>query len=92
MLGYAQLYTLTTAEGKMALRLRSVETYRECRSLRETARRLSTSRNTVRKWSRRYQEFGEVGLQDRSRRPKRSPRRTPPEVEEKVLRLRKERG
>lgn len=92
MLGYAQLYTLTTSEGKMALRLRIVETYRECGSLRETARRLSVSRNTVRKWVRRYQEFGEVGLQDRSRRPKRSPRRTPPEVEERVLRLRKERG
>ncbi len=80
MLGYAQLYTLTTSEGKMALRLRIVETYRECGSLRETARRLSVSRNTVRKWVRRYQEFGEVGLRDRSRRPKRSPRRTPPEV------------
>ncbi len=53
MLGYAQLYTLTTAEGKMALRLRIVETYLECGSLQETARRLSVSRNTVRKWVRR---------------------------------------
>ncbi|MGY4706328.1 helix-turn-helix domain-containing protein [Candidatus Bipolaricaulota sp. J31] len=87
-----QLYSLVTEEGKLMLRLRIVEVYRECGSLRETARRLSISRNTVRKWVRRYREEGEAGLLDRSRRPKRFPRKTPKEVEDKVLKLREERG
>ncbi|MGY4706614.1 helix-turn-helix domain-containing protein [Candidatus Bipolaricaulota sp. J31] len=87
-----QLYSLATEEGKLMLRLRIVEVYRECGSLRETARRLSISRNTVRKWVRRYGEEGEAGLLDRSRRPKRSPRKTPKEVEDQVLKLREERG
>ena len=46
------------------LRLEIVAVYRECGSIRETARRLSVSRNTVRKWVRRGERFG---------------RRTPPE-------------
>ena len=87
-----QLYALSTQEGKLVLRLEIVAVYRECGSIRETARRLSISRNTVRKWVRRYREEGEAGLHDRSRRPKRSPRHTPPEVEERVLELKRERG
>jgi len=39
----------------------------------------------VRKWVRRYQEEGLSGLEDRSRRPKRSPNQTPAELEEKVI-------
>ncbi len=68
-----QLYALSTQEGKLVLRLEIVAVYRECGSIRETARRLSISRNTVRKWVRRYREEGEAGLYDRPRRPKRSP-------------------
>ena len=83
---------MSTQEGKLVLRLEIVAVYRECGSIRETARRLSISRNTVRKWVRRYREEGEAGLYDRSRRPKRSPCRTPPEVEGRVLELKRERG
>ena len=83
---------LTHQEGKVILRLRIVDTWKECGSLRETARRLSISRNTVRKWVRHYQESGEAGLMARSRRPHHSPRHTPPEVEERVLSLHRERG
>ena len=82
-----EAYQLTHQGGKVILRLRIVDTWKECGSLRETARRLSVSRNTVRKWVRRYQGSGEAGLMDRSRRPHTSPRRTLPEVEEKVLSL-----
>ena len=87
-----QAYQLTHQEGKVKLRLMIVHTWQECGSLRETARRLAISRNTVRKWVRRYLKEGEAGLYDLSRRPKRSPRRTPREVEEQVLELRRERG
>jgi len=55
------------------LRLRIMDTWKECGSLRETARRLSISRKTVREWVRRCQESGETGLMDRSRRPHHSP-------------------
>ena len=87
-----EAYKITHPEGKVTLRLKIVDTYKECGSLRETARRLSISRNTVRKWVRRYLQEGEAGLVDRSRRPHTSPRRTPKEVEEEVLSLSQERG
>lgn len=51
-------------------------------------RRFGISRKTGYKWIRRYLEEGEPALVDRSRRPKRSPRRTSPGVEEAVLKLR----
>ena len=87
-----EAYQLAHQEGKMRVRLKIVQTWQECGSLRETARRPSISRNTVRKWVRRYLLEGEAGLKDRSRRPKTSPRRTPPEVEQQVLTLQRERG
>ncbi|MDD5453496.1 MAG: helix-turn-helix domain-containing protein [Candidatus Bipolaricaulis sp.] len=89
-LALTEAYRLTHQEGKVSLRLKIVDTYKECGSLRDTAYRLSTSRNTVRKWVRRYLEEGEAGLRDRSRRPRSSPRRTPSEVEEKALALHRE--
>ena len=56
-----EAYQLTHQEGKVNLRLKIVHTWQECGSLRETARRLSISRNTVRKWVRRYREAGRSG-------------------------------
>ena len=87
-----EAYQLTHQEGKVELRLKIVRTFQECGSLRETARRLSISHNTVRKWVRRYRKQGKAGLVDRSRRLHHSPRRTPLEVEEQVLSLNRERG
>lgn len=46
------------------------------------------SRNTVRKWLRRWRAEGPKGLRNRSRRPKYSPNRTPKEMEDKVMELR----
>lgn len=74
------------------MRLELVSAYQACGSLRETAKRLGTSRNTVRKWVRRYQAHGEKSLRDRSRRPRCSPRWTPSEVEEQVLALHAKHG
>ena len=55
----------------------------------EVARALGISSTTVRKWWRRHQA-GE-GLQDRSSRPRRSPRQTPAEVSAQVEALRRQR-
>ncbi len=49
------------------------------------------SEQTVYKWLKRYDEEGPEGLQDRSSRPHRSPRQTPPERRKLVLELRRTR-
>lgn len=71
-------------------RKRLVDTFLATGSLSETARLWGTSRQLVRKWVRRFQEGEGVG--ERSRRPQASPRRTPGEVEEKVMEARKKTG
>lgn len=48
----------------------------------EVARQFQVSRSTAYKWLRRYREEGRVGLEDRSSRPRRSPRALPaPDIE-----------
>lgn len=46
---------------------------------------------TVRKWVARFEAEGEAGLQDRSSRPRRLHRPTPPEVADRIVALRRER-
>ena len=53
------------------------------------AEAMSISRQCASKWWRRYLELGVDGLHDRSSRPRRSPTRTPPATEAKVLRERR---
>jgi transposase InsO family protein len=53
------------------------------------SRRLGVSRQTAYKWLGRAKQEGDAGLLDRSRRPRVSPRQTPPEVEERVCELRR---
>lgn len=53
-------------------------------------REAGVSRKTFYKWVARYRAEGVSGLEERSRRPRSSPNRTPSEVEERVVRLRKE--
>jgi transposase InsO family protein len=57
-------------------------------NLRELCRRYEISPKTGYKWLQRFLELGETGLIDQSRRPWTSPRKTSPEVEEKVLKVR----
>lgn len=59
-------------------------------NISQLCREYGISRKTGYKWLRRYLEEGEEGLQDRSRRPHHSPQRTPAEVEQRVLEVRKE--
>jgi transposase-like protein len=56
--------------------------------IKGAARCFSCSRNTVRKWLRRWKEEGPKGLKNRSRRPKVSPNKTPKELENQVVELR----
>ncbi|MEO0082723.1 MAG: helix-turn-helix domain-containing protein, partial [candidate division WOR-3 bacterium] len=56
--------------------------------IKPTARYYGVSRNTVRKWLRRYRESRIDGLEDRSRASHHIPRKTSARVERKVVRLR----
>src|SRR3954466_12258117 len=62
----------------------------EGRSKAEVARTYGVSRRWVITLVQRYLAEGEAGLQPRSRRPRSSPGRTPMEVEEQILAIRKE--
>ncbi len=73
-------------------RLRWVEAYREFGDAGVVCRRFGVSRPTLRKWLRRHEADGTVGLRDRSRKPANSPRRKVGEAEQAlILRLRRER-
>ena len=77
-----------TEATKMSLRKEFVRlANREETNMAELCRRYGISRKTGYKWLRRWQEAGDAGLDDRSRRPHHSPRRTPRAVEEQVLRV-----
>jgi transposase InsO family protein len=52
---------------------------------RELCRRFGISSRTAYKWLRRFESDGALGLQDCSRRPHHSPRKTPPAMEDLVL-------
>jgi transposase InsO family protein len=62
----------------------------EGRSKSEVARTYGVSRRWVITVVQRYLAEGEAGLEPRSRRPRRSPNRTPPDVEDEIVELRKE--
>src|SRR6185437_16863077 len=62
----------------------------EGRSKSEVARRYGVSRRWVITLVQRYLAEGDIGLQSRSRRPHTSPRQTPREVEDEIVKIRKE--
>ncbi len=56
--------------------------------IKAAAREFSCTRNTVRKWIRRYNKAGLNGLNNLSRRPQYCPFKTSPEEEKEILELR----
>jgi transposase len=85
---YREAYSMTHVEARRRL----VETFTAIRSITRTARRWQTSRNVVRKWVRRYRQAGLAGLENSSRRPRRSPTQTAARLETMVNDLRKDTG
>lgn len=62
--------------------------YTETYGIKAAMRRFCCSRNTVRKWFRRFKEHRLKGLNDLSRAPKDCPHKTSPEQEKKVIEAR----
>jgi len=60
--------------------------------VKATARAFGCSRNTVRKWLRRYQPGQPSSLAEHSRRPQRCPHQTPASIAGVVVRLRRQTG
>ena len=58
----------------------------------EVARQFRVSRPTVQRWTRRYRSHGEAGMEDRSSAPHCHPRRTPPELEQRICAVRRQSG
>ena len=58
----------------------------------EVARRFRVSRATVAKWVRRCRSEGPAAVRDRSSRPRRSPRLTPPHLAAQIEELRRSKG
>jgi putative transposase len=64
----------------------------EERSISELSRRHGLSRKTIHRWKRRYEQEGFRGLEDKSRRPHRSPRQAiSQEWKEQILELKRRR-
>lgn len=59
------------------------------RPVAHVAKEMGVSRQCAHRWVARYDAEGEEGLHERSSRPRRSPTRTRPEVEQRVLDLRR---
>lgn len=78
----------TQQERLVRWRLKMLRHASESGNISLTCRYFGVSRNAYYKWRARYEEFGEIGLCDRSRRPLNSPRATPAEVQSKILYLR----
>jgi transposase InsO family protein len=68
-----------------------IQAMQEGSNIRGLCRRYGISSKTGYKWLRRFKAGGATGLEDRSRRPHRSPARTIPELEQKLLSLRRQR-
>ncbi len=60
-------------------------------SITAAAESMQISRQTASKWWSRFASEGPAGLDDRSSRPKRSPARTPADLERRILGLRRQR-
>jgi transposase len=60
-----------------------------CRPVAHVAKEVGVSRQCAHRWVARYAAEGEAGLQDRSSRQQRSPRRTSPAVEAAVVAARR---
>jgi transposase len=69
-----------------------ISLYENTRNISKVAKILKATRKTVRKIIRRFKEHREEGLKDLSRRPKRSPNKTPPHLELAILSVRKNTG
>lgn len=71
-------------------RLSWMDMYRECGTAARVARHFGIPLRTFWRWRKRYDPWDLKSLEDRSRRPKSSPHRTPMEIEHRILTIKTE--
>jgi transposase-like protein len=86
---YFELYRMRTDRHWLHQKL---VTFARTHGLKAAARELGCSRNTVRKWWRRYQPGKPSSLSELSRRPKHSPRKISHGLEGQIIKLRQQTG
>jgi transposase len=79
-LTYQQVYPTNPIQA----RKRIVHIYQQTQNYCETARRCHTSPQLVRKWVQRDQQYGEQALHNLPKTQKRQPRKTDPDLEQRV--------
>ena len=79
-------------DNKAKTRLKWIKLYQQKNNMNVVCDYYSISRTTLSKWFKRYQELGEIGLTELSRKPKNSPSKKRNEDNEKlIINLRSER-
>jgi len=80
---------MTQAQRDIKRKLKVLEHARETGNIAKTCRHFGISRQGFYKWRHAYEQFGEAGLINSRPCPENPSRRTPPEIEEKILYLRR---
>lgn len=88
---YSTMVKAKDKEFRFDIRLSMVKDAKRL-GIRPTMRRWKCSRNTVRKWLRRYEAEGLQGLKERSHAPKTCPHKVDGKQAQKIIKLRKQSG
>ncbi|MFA5311658.1 MAG: helix-turn-helix domain-containing protein, partial [Candidatus Omnitrophota bacterium] len=80
--------TMRNCKDKRAHRYQMIQ-YALSHGIKPTARVFKTSPPVVRKWLNRFKEHGYAGLIDLSHKPHHSPRATPQDIKDKIVKLQK---
>ena len=86
---YQELYFNIDNEKKLIEKRLEMVRFANTSGIKSAARFYSCSKNTIKKWCRRYIVYGLKGLLDKSRKPKNSPRRIPQEDIDKITEVTK---
>lgn len=87
---YRELYFNTDNEKYLIDKRLEMVRFANESSIKAAARFYSCSKNTIKKWCKRYAVYGLKGLLDRSRKPKTSPKRIPKEDIDKITTITKQ--
>ena len=74
---------------KAKQRLQWMDSYRNCENASQVCRHFSIPRRTFWRWKKKYNPWDLTSLEDRSRKPLSSPRKTPWGIEKQILSLKK---
>jgi transposase len=85
---YKEIYAMNKEEARKQI----VHSYLALENISRVARLWHTSRNVVCKWVKRFEQKGEEGLGDESKKPHSSPGKVSQDIEQKVLEAREETG